>query len=362
MGWNSWNHFHLDISDAIIRAQAAALVQSGMKAAGYEYVVIDGGWEGFHDDKGVFHPDPQKFTDMKALCDYLHSLGLKVGIHTSPGPTTCKGREATYGHEKQDAETFARWGIDFLKYDWCSGDEVYKPDQMQGAYQKMHQALLATGRPMLYSLCQYGIQDVWKWGPSVGGQMWRTTGDIQDKYLNMLHLGFGQNGLEKYAGPGHWNYPDILEVGNGGMSDDEYRTHMTLWCVLAAPLFAGNDLTRMSPTTLELLTNPEVIAIDQDAAGIQGHRAWQEGPAEIWLKPLADHTRALAVFNGQTRPVSVTVAFKDLGLPETLQARNLWSREDLGTVNHTLIVSVPKHGAVLLKVKSATAVPRVDSR
>jgi alpha-galactosidase len=270
MGWNSWNAFRLKIDDATIRAQAAALVKSGMKKAGYEYVVIDGGWEGFHDEQGVFHSDAQRFPDMKALCDYIHSLGLKAGIHTSPGPKTCSGREASYGHETQDAETFARWGMDFVKYDWCSGDQVYKPGEMQAAYKKMADALAATGRPMLYSLCQYGMQNVWKWGGSVGGQMWRTTGDIADKYNSMILIGFGQNGLEKYAGPGHWNDPDMLEIGNGGMTEEEYRTHMTLWCILAAPLFAGNDLTKMSQTTLELLTNSDAIAIDQDPAGILG--------------------------------------------------------------------------------------------
>ncbi len=357
MGWNSWNHFRLNINEGIIRAQAEALVKCGMKDAGYEYVVIDGGWEGYHDEQGVFHPDPERFPDMKGLCDSIHGLGLKVGIHTSPGPKTCSGREASYGHEKQDAETFARWGIDFVKYDWCSGDSVYKPEEMKTAYIKMHDALTATGRPIVYSLCQYGMQDVWKWGASVGGQMWRSTGDIQDNYHQMLAIGFGQNGLEKYAGPGHWNDPDMLEVGNGRMKDEEYRTHMTLWCVLAAPLFAGNDLTNMTSTTLELLTNPEVIAIDQDAAGIQGHRAWQEGPTQIWVKALADRSTAVAVFNGQTRPVFVTVNFKDLGLPDIVEARDLWLRKDLGTFKHSITVSVARHGTVLLRVRSATGAP-----
>ena len=353
MGWNSWNHFHLDINDAIIRAQAAALVSSGMKSAGYQYVVIDGGWEGFHDTNGIFHPDPKKFPDMKALCDYVHGLGLKVGIHTSPGPTTCRGREASYGHEKQDAETFARWGMDFVKYDWCSGDEVYRPDQMQDAYKKMHDNLAATGRPILYSLCQYGIQDVWKWGASVGGQMWRTTGDIGDNYNSMIVIGFAQNGLEKYAAPGHWNDPDMLEIGNGKMTDDEYRTQMSLWCILAAPLFAGNDLTTMSPATLEILTNPEAIAIDQDPAGVQGHRVWQEGPAQAWVKSLADGSQAVVVLSTQNRPITVTVNLINLGLGETIEVRDLWQHKNLGTITHQLAVSVPRHGSVLLRVKSA---------
>jgi alpha-galactosidase len=353
MGWNSWNHFHLDINDAIIRAQAAAMVSSGMKSAGYQYVVIDGGWEGFHDTNGVFHPDPKKFPDMKALCDYIHGLGLKVGIHTSPGPTTCRGREASYGHEKQDAETFARWGMDFVKYDWCSGDQVYKPDEMQAAYKKMHEDLAATGRPILYSLCQYGIQDVWKWGPSVGGQMWRTTGDIGENYNSIIVIGFAQNGLEKYAGPGHWNDPDMLEIGNGKMTDDECRTQMSLWCVLAAPLFAGNDLTSMSPVTVETLTNPEAIAVDQDPAGVQGHRVWQEGPAQAWVKSLADGSHAVVVLSTQNRPITVTVNLSTLGLDETIEARDLWQHKDLGTITQQLTVQAPRHGSVLLRVKSA---------
>ena len=354
MGWNSWNAFRLNINDGLIRAQADALVKSGMREAGYQYIVIDGGWEGYHDTNGIFHSDPQRFPDMKGLCDYIHRLGLKVGIHTSPGPKTCSGREASYGHEKQDAETFARWGIDFVKYDWCSADSVYKPDQMQAAYTKMSEALKSTGRPMLYSLCQYGSQAVWKWGAAVGGQMWRTTSDIQDNYFQMLTIGFGQNGLEKYAGPGHWNDPDMLEIGNRRMNHEEQLTHMSLWCLLAAPLFAGNDLTRMSAATLEILTNSEVLALDQDAAGIQGRRVWQEGPLQVWTKPLRDGSFGLGVFNID-KPLHVNLVFKDLGLPETVSARDLWLHKDLGKFNETMTVEVPRHGVVLLKVAPAPA-------
>lgn len=351
MGWNSWNCFRLDITDAMIRAEAAAMATNGMKAAGYTYIVIDGGWEGYHDTNGIFHSNPQTFPDMKALCDYVHSLGLKIGIHTSPGPTTCAGHEASYGHEKQDAETFAHWGIDFVKYDWCSGDQVYQPNQMQAAYKKMSDDLKATGRPILYSLCQYGIRNVWEWGTSVGGQMWRTTGDISDNYNSMILHGMAQNGLEKYAGPGHWNDPDMLEVGNGKMDADEYRTQMNLWCILAAPLFAGNDLTQMKRGTLELLTNPEVIAIDHDAAGIQGHRAHQDGPTEIWTKTLADGSTAVGLFNLDNHPMTITARFIDLGLPETVHARDLWFHKNLGTFHHSFTFTVPKHASVLLKVK-----------
>jgi alpha-galactosidase len=353
MGWNSWNRFRLNITDAIIRAQANAMVTSRLKAAGYEYVVIDGGWEGFHDTNGVFHSNAQTFPDMKALCDYIHSLGLKVGIHTSPGPTTCAGHEASYGHEKQDAETFAQWGMDFVKYDWCSGDEVYKPEEMQSAYKKMSDDLKATGRPILYSLCQYGMQDVWKWGADVGGQMWRTTGDIADKYDSMILHGLAQNGLEKYAGPGHWNDPDMLEIGNGGMNEEEYHTQMTLWCITAAPLFAGNDLTKMDAATLKLLTNAEAIAVDQDVAGVQGRCAWQAGPLEIWTKPLADGSTVVGLFNMDAHPMSITANFKELGLADSVEARDLWLHKSLGTLNGSYTALVPRHGAVMLKVKAA---------
>jgi alpha-galactosidase len=352
MGWNSWNHFQLNINDAAIHAQAKALVDSGMKAAGYEYVVIDGGWEGFHDAQGVFHPNILKFPDMKALCDYIHGLGLKVGIHDSPGPVTCSGREASYGHEQQDAETFARWGIDFVKYDWCSGAKVYKPDQMQAAYEEFHQALLRTGRPILYNLCQYGMQDVWKWGASVGGNMWRTTGDISDNYYRMAFIGFEQNGLEKYAGPGHWNDPDMLEVGNGGMSEEEERTQMGLWCLLAAPLFAGNDLTKMTPETLAILTNREAIAVDQDPAGIQGRRVFQEGPMEIWMKPLADGSKAVGMFNRDEHEMTLTLSFEDTGIKGSAQLRDLWTHRDLGTFTGSFTTTLPKHGVVLLRVRN----------
>lgn len=351
MGWNSWNHFRLNISDAVVRKQAGAMVKSGMKAAGYEYVVIDGGWEGYHDAQGLFRPNKLKFPDMKELCDYIHSLGLKVGIHTTPGPVTCSGREGSYGYEEEDARTFARWGIDLVKYDWCSGETVYKPTEITAAYEKMHQALLRAGRPILYSLCEYGLEDVWKWGASVGGHMWRTTDDISDEYWNVAYIGFEQNGLEKYAGPGHWNDPDMLEIGNGGMTDEEYRTQMSLWCILAAPLFAGNDLENMNAATLGILTNPEVISIDQDPAGIQGHRVWQEGPREVWMKPLKDGSKAVGLFNRLEYPLMITVNWRELGLRAPGTVRDLWARKDLGTFTTGFTGSVAAHGVVLINVK-----------
>lgn len=352
MGWNSWNHFRLNINDALIRAQAQAMATNGMKAVGYEYIVIDGGWEGYHDTNGVFIPDTNKFPNMAALCDYVHSLGLKVGIHDSPGPTTCAGREASYGHEVQDARTFAGWGMDFLKHDWCSAGSVYQTWQMQAVYRAMAAELAATGRPFVYSLCQYGQQNVWQWGASVGGNMWRTSGDIANNYSSMTNRGFSENGLEGYAGPGHWNDPDMLEIGNGGMTQDEERTQMSLWCLLAAPLFAGNDLTQMTPETLALLTNPEVLAVDQDPAGIQGRRMWLARALQIWMKPLSDGSQAVGLFNCGAVTANLTLNFNLLGLAGQADVRDLWARADDGRFNQSFVTPVPPHGVVLLKVQS----------
>ena len=282
MGWNSWNHFAEKVTDADVRATADALVSSGMRDAGYIYVNVDDTWEGQRDAAGNIHAN-SKFPDMKALGDYIHSKGLKFGIYSSPGPKTCAGYEGSYGHEEQDAITYASWGVDFLKYDLCGlrdvmGMESPQYDRIKGeammknAYARMHQSLVKTGRPIVYSICQYGMDSVWEWGAQVGGNLWRTTDDISDSFRSMALIGFSQAGLEKYAGPGHWNDPDMLEIGNGGMSADEYRTQMSLWAILAAPLLAGNDLSKMDETTKSILMNGEVIAVDQDAMGVQGFR------------------------------------------------------------------------------------------
>ena len=357
MGWNSWNHFHRDVSDAIVRQQADAMVSSGMKDAGYVYVNIDDTWEGERDAQGVIHPN-SKFPDMKALADYVHSKGLKLGIYSSPGPKTCAGYEGSYGHEEQDAKTYAEWGIDYLKYDLCglvpmmrdAGSPEAAHKMMLDAYTKMRDALAKTGRPIVYSLCEYGADAVWRWGASVGGNLWRTTGDINDHYNRMEEIGFSQAGLSKFAGPGHWNDPDMLEVGNGGMKPDEYRTHMSLWVILAAPLLAGNDLATMTPETVALLTNREVIAIDQDPAGHQGDRVSAEGPLEIWAKPLADGSKAVGLFNRQPRPLDMQVDFRDLGFQKAVTIRDVWAAKDLGKMNAPYKVTIPGHGVVLLLV------------
>lgn len=359
MGWNSWNHFADRVTDADVRAAADALVSSGMRDAGYIYVNIDDTWEGERNAEGEIQSN-SKFPDMEALADYVHSKGLKIGIYSSPGPKTCAGYEGSYGHEEQDAKTYASWGIDYLKYDLCtfreimqheSGGDPQKAFEIEkAAYEKMHKALEATGRPIVFSLCQYGWNDVWKWGPDVGGNLWRTTDDINDTYARMSLIGFSQAGLAKYAGPGHWNDPDMLEVGNGGMTEDEYRTHMTLWAILAAPLLAGNDLSEMTPETLALLTNKEVIAVDQDRLGREGDRVWAEGPSEIWAKPLSGGAKAVGLFNRAETARPISLRLSTVGFGNGAKLRDLWAGKDVEATNGVYTVVVPAHGAVMLRV------------
>jgi alpha-galactosidase len=357
MGWNSWNHFARKIDDATVRAQADAMVSSGMRDAGYIYINIDDTWEAERDPQGVIHTN-SKFPDMKALADYVHGKGLKLGIYSSPGPKTCAGFEGSYGHEEQDAQSYAAWSIDYLKYDLCSFGKIMEaagsPEAahklMLDAYTKMHNALLKTGRPIVFSLCQYGADAVWRWGTSVGGNAWRTTGDISDNYSSMTLIGFGQAGLARFAGPGHWNDPDMLEVGNGGMKLEEYRTHMSLWALLAAPLLAGNDLSTMKPETIALLTNREVIAIDQDRLGKQADRVRAEGTQEIWARPLADGSRAIGIFNRFDWPQTIEISFREFGYKGGVKARDIWAGKDLDGLTGQYKARVPSHGVVLLRV------------
>ena len=360
MGWNSWNHFAGKIDDATVRAQADAMVSSGMRDAGYVYINIDDTWQGERDTQGVIHAN-NRFPDMKRLADYVHSKGLKLGIYSSPGPKTCAEFAGSYGHEEQDAQTYATWGMDYLKYDLCSFGKIMEaagsPEAahklMVNAYTKMQKALVKTGRPIVYSLCQYGADAVWRWGASVGGNSWRTTGDISDKYSSMTAIGFGQAGLAKYAGPGHWNDPDMLEVGNGGMNLEEYRTHMSLWALLAAPLLAGNDLSTMKPETTALLTNREVIAIDQDTLGKQADRVSAEGTQEIWARSLADGSKAVGIFNRFDWPQDIEVDFEKLGFKRTgVEMRDIWAGKVIGRSGGKYVAHVPGHGVVLLKVKA----------
>ncbi len=359
MGWNSWNHFATKVTDADVRATADILVSSGMRDAGYIYVNIDDAWQGERDAQGVLHPN-SKFPDMKALADYVHSKGLKIGIYSGPGPKTCGGYVGSYQHEEQDAKMWADWGIDYLKYDMCSmgriinkeanGDPKKRAELDKAVYEKMHKALLATGRPIVFSLCQYGWDDVWKWGPQVGGNLWRTTGDISDDYTRMSEIGFMQFNLAPYAGPGHWNDPDMLEIGNGGMTHDEYITHMSLWVILAAPLLAGNDVSKMTDDTKAILMNKDAIAVDQDKLGKQGYRVSAQGATEIWEKPLSDGSKAVGLFNRGDSASAITLDLKSLGFGDGAKLHDIWAGKDVMATGGSYTVQVPTHGAVLLKV------------
>jgi alpha-galactosidase len=351
MGWNSWNLFQGRIDDQTVRKMADAMVSSGMRDAGYIYVNIDDTWEGLRDAEGNLQSN-HKFPDMKALADYVHSKGLKLGIYSGPGPRTCAGYPASYGHEEQDAKTWAAWGIDYLKYDWCSAGRIYKNDALQPVYQKMGDALKATGKPIVYSLCEYGLGGVEKWGPAVGGNLWRTTGDIRDSWESMIGNVEKQVPTAPYAGPGRWNDPDMLEIGNGHMTDDEYRTHMSLWALVASPLLAGNDVRSMSDATKAILLNKEVIAIDQDALGKQASPV-KNGDLETWVKPLADGGVAVGVVNLGSAAAQATVNASGLGLGGAVKkARDLWAHQDVKFTGGAYVATVPSHGVVLLRVSA----------
>ena len=363
MGWNSWNYFAGRVTDKDIRDSADQIVASGMRDAGYLYVNIDDTWEGERDANGVLHTN-EKFPDMKALADYVHSKGLKIGIYSSPGPKTCAGFEGSLGHEEQDAQLYASWGIDYLKYDLCSFHTVMQakaPDDkaaqmrlMIAAYDKMGKALKATGRPIVYSLCQYGWDSVWEWAPSVGGNLWRTTGDVSANWDRIYDLLSQQAGLEGYAGPGHWNDPDMLEVGNGRLSLAENRSHFSMWAMLAAPLLAGNDLPHMTPEIKAILTNRDVIAIDQDRLGKQGSRVYSDGEVEVWMRPLAGGALAVAVFNVGSDRLSTHpfhLSLTKLGLDGPLTGKNLWTGDKVTLTNHQPI-ELASHDILLVRVAS----------
>jgi len=362
MGWNSWNKFGCNVSEDLIRQIADAMVTSGMKDAGYQYVVIDDCWQVERDATGNIVPDPKRFpSGMKALADYVHSKGLKFGLYSDAGTKTCAGRPGGRGYEFQDARQYAAWGVDYLKYDWCSTTTQDAPS----SYALMRAALDATGRPIVFSLCEWGTAKPWLWGKGVGN-LWRTTGDIQDRWegkqewspgnccnYGMLAILDIQVGLESYAGPGHWNDPDMLEVGNGGMSTDEYRAHFSLWSILAAPLIAGNDIRTMTPEIHDILTNKEVIAVNQDPLGMQGRRVRKDGDLEVWAKPLQDGSRAVILLNRATDAKEITVSWLDLGYPAHLNAavRDLWQGKELGQAKGTFSAKVGPHSVVVVTIK-----------
>ena len=354
MGWNSWNKFACNVSEQLIKDAADALVASGMKAAGYQYIVIDDCWQVDRSADGTIVVDPRFPSGIKALADYVHAKGLKFGIYSDAGTMTCQKRPGSKDHELQDAKTYASWGVDYLKYDWCSSEGQDARD----AYQKMSQALRASGRPIVFSICEWGSSKPWTWAQGVG-HLWRATGDIQDCWdcgkgwggMGVTHIVDIMQDLHPYSGPGHWNDPDMLEVGNGGLSLAESRAHFSFWCLFAAPLMAGNDLQGMTAEVREILTNREAIAVDQDPLGMQGRKVADDGPREVWMKPLADGSMAVGLFNRGGTQDPVTVNFSDLGFSGAVALRDLWNHKDLGSFEGHYTVEVPHHGVVLLKVK-----------
>ncbi len=363
MGWNSWNKFACNVSEDLVKSAADAMVSSGMKDAGYQYMVVDDCWQVSRDAAGNIVVDAKKFpSGIKALADYVHSKGLKFGIYSDAGTKTCAGRPGSRGHEYQDAIMYASWGVDYLKYDWCSTGT----QDAQASYTTMADALKATGRPIVFSLCEWGSHKPWLWGATVGGNLWRTTDDIQDHWAGhnkwpdgsccsngVLDILDQQVGLESFAGPGHWNDPDMLEVGNGGMTTTEYRSHFSLWCVLAAPLIAGNDLANMTPEIKAILTNREVIAVNQDPLGMEGRRVRKDGDSEVWAKELKGGTRAVVLFNRGASDAEISVAWEDLGYPDHFSAsvRDLWAGKDLGKFTGSFKATVLSHGVVMVTVK-----------
>ncbi len=356
MGWNSWNKFGCDVSEKLIQETADALVTTGMKDAGYQYVVIDDCWQVKRGADGRIVPDPVRFpSGMKALADYIHAKGLKFGIYSDAGTATCGKRPGSKGYEVIDAKTYAEWGVDYVKYDWCSTEGM----DARAAYQLMSGALRATGRPIVFSLCEWGNSKPWLWAPGVG-QLWRATGDIQDCWdcstdwggMGVVHIVDQVADLYPYAGPGHWNDPDMLEVGNGGLTLAENRAHFSLWALMAAPLIAGNDLRSMTKETLDILTNREVLAVDQDPMGIQGRRIHDGGAREVWMKLLHDGSRAVILFNRGSARTPIAVSWEDIGFAPGSKAlvRDLWKKADLGSVTGRFEAQVEPHDVVMLRV------------
>jgi alpha-galactosidase len=369
MGWNSWNTFGCNVNEGLIHEIADAMVSSGLMDAGYRYIVIDDCWQGLRDSLGYISPDPQRFpSGMKALADYIHIRGLKFGIYSCAGDKTCGGYSGSRDHEYQDARTYAQWGVDYLKYDWCNNTGLNSVT----AYTTMRDALFAAGRPVVFSICEWGDTKVWEWGKDVG-HLWRTTGDITDCFdCELKHDNWSSWGVMKivemrkdirqYAGPDHWNDPDMLEVGKS-MSLNEDRAHFSLWCMMAAPLIAGNDLRNMKKETVEILTDAELIAIDQDLLGIQGYRYEAKEGVEVWVKPLAKGDWAVCFLNRATIPQEVNFDWSKnnitdpvskwmLDAGETVYSvRNLWAKMDIGTTKNIFNAVIPTHDVVVLRLK-----------
>ena len=354
MGWNSWNHFGCNVSAQLIREVADAMVANGMRDAGYQYVTIDDCWQVARDAKGVIVADSARFPGgIKPLADYVHSKGLKFGIYTDAGRLTCERRPGSYGYEDLDAKTYAQWGVDYVKIDWCNAEGIDAPTQ----YAKIRDALAKSGRPIVYSICEWGSNRPWEWAPKVGN-LWRTTGDIADRWTSMLGIFDLSSQYWHVAKPGAWNDPDMLEVGNGGMTRDEYRAHFSLWAIMAAPLIAGNDVrtmrdsTRVAATTRDILLNKDVIAVDQDSLGVQG-MIYQNSPPElqVWMKPMADGSRAVVLLNRASVASVITVNWRTIGLKtKEARVRDLWAHTDSSSVADRFGATVPSHGVVMIRV------------
>jgi len=368
MGWNSWNKFQGNVDEQIVRAMADAMATNGMKDAGYQYINIDDCWQGRRDAQGFIQADPAKFpSGIKALSDYVHSRGLKLGIYTDVGYKTCGGYIASRGHEFQDAMTYSQWGVDYLKEDWCNAENL----NSVGAYTTMRDALLATGRPITFSICEWGSNKPWLWSAGIGN-CWRTTSDIWPHFDGLLdHTNWQQWGvlqiidaqkpIRQYAGPGHWNDPDMLEVGNG-MTVNEDRAHFSMWCMLAAPLISGNDLANMSPDTLNILANKDVVAVDQDPLGVEAFVDATNGTVELWFKPLANGDWALCALNRGTQPQSISFDWKNEKVTDALSKRdaqfdavtyslkNLWTHQDAGNTTQPLNATIPGHDILMLRI------------
>ena len=368
MGWNSWNIYACDVNEDLVKEVAKAMVDRGLKDAGYEYIVIDDCWQGERDSLGFITADPSKFpSGIKSLAGYIHSLGLKFGIYSDAGWKTCGGRPGSRGYEFQDAMKYAEWGVDYLKYDWCNTEGLCAP----GAYLTMRDALYKAGRPILFSLCEWGQSKPWEWAKDVG-HIWRTTGDICNKWEGSISYGAWsawstmtildmQDGLREYAGPGHWNDPDMMEVGNG-MTVNEDRAHFSMWCMIAAPLIAGTNIRKASDETIGILTNPEVIAVDQDKLGIQGFRFSKSDSLEVWYKPLADGDWALCFLNRDSVDRMISYNWADQKVDdkfsnrsadyETIvyEVRDLWSHKNLKDTQKPLITKVPSHDVLMLRL------------
>ena len=370
MGWNSWNTFQTNISESLVKGIADVMVSSGMKDAGYTYLVLDDGWMAMERDTitGNLVPDPIKFPNgMKSLIDYVHAKGLKFGLYNCAGTKTCAGYPGTRGYEYQDARFYASLGIDYLKFDWCNTEGINAKE----AYATMSEALKAAGRPIVFSLCEWGSNKPWEWAENLG-ELWRTTGDISAVFDGFIDHGTWkqsgvmpivdlQNGLRKYAGPGHWNDPDMMEVGNG-MTVNEDKAHFSLWAILAAPLIAGNDLRTMSKETNAILTNKEVIAIDQDQAGMEGFKYKDEDSLEIWVRPLYNDDWAVCFLNRSHKPMHVNFNWKDELISDTLfnktlnakdltyKIRNLWTKSNEGDTQKPLSAMLPSHNVIMLRL------------